>query len=361
MTHPPCTCRHVGGFSIVELLVSLAIGLFMTSIIFGLYASMRSGFRYQDDYARLQEAGRFATELITRDMRMAGYHGCGDVTTLTNVLINADTKPLINLAVPVLGYEGGSSTFPTELTSDAHPPVTAGINPLPDAIILIGVDSSKETVVASHSPGEAKMTTGEQTLQAGEVLFVNDCAKATVFRMTGPAGSGKKTSVEHVAESEDLTGNTTGNRTQYLGPDGSSHQYKAGSLVARLYSNAYYIAQASSGTGYSLWARSLLGQTDGSPGAGTEVMEGVENMQITYGLDTDADRSANRFVKADSLTTSDWPNVVSVQISLLVASRADNISSTPQTYEFGGATITANDRRVYKVFTETVTLRNRVF
>jgi type IV pilus assembly protein PilW len=95
-----------------------------------------------------------------------------------------------------------------------------------------------------------------------------------------------------------------------------------------------------------------------------EIVEGVENMQITYGVDTDAimDGTANRYLPAASFAptgASDWARVVSVRISLLLASAEDGMTDSPQSYNFNGGIVTSADRRLYQVMTTTLTLRNR--
>lgn len=342
--------RRERGLTLVEMMVALAIGLFMTAVIAGLYLNTRSGFRYQEDYARLQENGRFAMEALTRDVRMAGYSACGDLSKFANVVNGGSSSPFLNFSTPVIGYEGGVSTFPAALTSAGAITGTGA----PDAIILMGVDSSSELIVQDHNPPAAQINTNTHTIAAGEILLITDCSHSALFQMTGPNSATKTNAVHNTG-----TG-TPGNCTKYLGASCGSaekaYQFKPGSSMMRVYSNAYFIAPSSSGNGRSLWVMSLAGQTSGAPVA-NELIEGVENMQITYGLDTNGNRSADQFLRADSVTN--WSRVVAVRISLLVSSSKNNISSAFQTYEFNGSSITATDRKVRKAFTESVTVRNR--
>lgn len=332
------------GISLVEIMVALAIGLFMTAIIAGLYINMRGGFRYQEDFARLQEAGRFASEAITRDIRMAGYQGCSKAI-LTNVVNDGSSNDFLNFAVPIRGYEGGA--LPATLTAKGAINSTDG----PDALVLLGVDSSSELLVSSHDPVDARFDTATQSLQVGEILLATDCHRASVFRMSGPAGA-TKTSVLHAAGA-----GTAGNSSKNLGGlQGTPlpHTYKPGSSLLRVYSNTYFIAPAQSGNGRSLWVLDAHGSTVSA----VEVIEGIEDMQVTYGVDANGDNAVDDFVKADAV--ADWGQIVAVRIALLARTQKDNVSAAPQTYEYNGASVTATDRRVRKVFTEQVAVRNRV-
>jgi type IV pilus assembly protein PilW len=101
-----------------------------------------------------------------------------------------------------------------------------------------------------------------------------------------------------------------------------------------------------------------------------ELVEGVENMQILYGVDTDmipvkpfGDGVANYYTEgtaANFPAATDWAKVVSVRVSLLLQTVEDNIASQPLSYTYNGATITATDRRIRRVFNSTFALRNRI-
>ena len=88
-----------------------------------------------------------------------------------------------------------------------------------------------------------------------------------------------------------------------------------------------------------------------------ELVDNVENLQILYGVDTDGDGIANRYVRAHE-TAAGMTDVVSIRASLLLRTE-NNIASAAQTYAYNGANVTATDLRVRRVFTNTVKVRNR--
>ena len=94
------------------------------------------------------------------------------------------------------------------------------------------------------------------------------------------------------------------------------------------------------------------------------ILEDVENMQILYGVKAIGDSLgvAERYVPADSVNTiqDGWNRVVSIRVSLLVRTPENNLVADPQPYTFNGVTVTPTDRRLRRVFTTTITLRNRV-
>jgi type IV pilus assembly protein PilW len=85
-------------------------------------------------------------------------------------------------------------------------------------------------------------------------------------------------------------------------------------------------------------------------------VQNVENMQIMYGEDLDADGVANRYVTAT--TGPNWANVVSARVSLLVRS-SDNSTTINEDYQnLAGNTIAGPDKRLRRSFVTTVGLRN---
>ncbi len=61
------------GLTLVELMVAMAIGLFLVAVIGTLFVGAKQTYRSQDNLSRLQENGRFAMELLGRNIRDAGY------------------------------------------------------------------------------------------------------------------------------------------------------------------------------------------------------------------------------------------------------------------------------------------------
>ncbi len=101
---------------------------------------------------------------------------------------------------------------------------------------------------------------------------------------------------------------------------------------------------------------------------GTELVEGIENMQVLYGVDTDfvRDYIANQYVTSagvpdlDGDNKPDWFRVVSLRIALL-ADSVDERASAPssRTFNLLGVTIPAfADQKIRRVYTTTILIRN---
>jgi Tfp pilus assembly protein PilW len=89
------------------------------------------------------------------------------------------------------------------------------------------------------------------------------------------------------------------------------------------------------------------------------IAEGVENLQLLYGVDVNGDKAVDRYVNATNINGL-WNNVVSVQIGVLVrALRETKDKAESITYTLLDTAVTSpNDRYKRAVFTTTVNLRN---
>jgi type IV pilus assembly protein PilW len=108
---------HHGGFSLVELMVAMAIGLFITAGLITLFVD-NSGLHNELDRNQAQvENGRYALDLLAEDLGMAGYFGDFDPSGLTlpgsidNAAVCADSvgEFTTTLSLPVMGQSVGSS------------------------------------------------------------------------------------------------------------------------------------------------------------------------------------------------------------------------------------------------------------
>lgn len=94
------------------------------------------------------------------------------------------------------------------------------------------------------------------------------------------------------------------------------------------------------------------------------LVNGVEQMQIEYGVDTDQDLNADFYDDADTITAnSQWNGVVSVRLTLVV--RSEEVGKLADTTNYnlpGGNVYTPPASAQYyprKIFTSVVQVRNR--
>jgi type IV pilus assembly protein PilW len=341
--------RH-RGFSVVELMVAMTIGLILLSGVLAVVFSSKVAYRQNERVARLQENGRAAVELMLQDMRAGGFHGCTRTVPFTNTLTDASTL-LWNFAAPVQGFEAtGAGAW----------------SPTPDPVIDSPLDGSDIVAVRTVLPGRPLLVTNAgmsstsanitvsknaaDTLPNGTPVMISDCTAAAVFGVSSFTDAGATATLIHAAGGA-VAGVGPGNASADVGV-----QFKTGAQIVPVDTVIYYLrASDTTRNGVrnpSLWR--IIGS-----GAPQELIEGIEAMQMLYGQDTDGDRLVNAYVKADAVTN--WNNVISVTFAMLIRSVEPNApEKDTRTYTLLPGTTAGpfNDRYERTMYTTTVTLRN---
>ena len=321
------------GITLIELMIALVIGLLATGAMLKVYVDSSRLYRFNEGLARIQENGRFATEFIRRDARMAGFWGCYHEANLTNRIIPGGTD--------YISYE----------SSDITGTNNDGLNSS-DSITFSGAGNGVATVSSDMTSPDSTITISSAgNFELGEALLISDCETADIFQLTSIGGSSPSLTLEH---------GTEGNTSAEL-----SKAYAAGSRLYRVQQTTFCIAEGADRAQPSL--RQLVNPTSDQTcqDHGDELVEGIENMQVWFGEDTDADSegaggdgTANRYVPPDT-GDLDMDRVVSVRISLLARSLNNNLTTELSPYYFVDQKIIPTDKRLRKVFTTTITLRNK--
>lgn len=316
-----CAIRTQAGFSIVELLVAMAISLMLLTAVYQVFLGNTQTYRINENQARLQENGRFALDILIREVRSAGYYGCsGDA---------ADPSFLGNFAQAVEGFESTSATVWT-------PTVDASItSPLggSDILTIRRTDPTVFMRVATDMTApdaDIAVTDVPDDLEVGDFLLINDCQEAWVFQSSS-AGS-------PIAHGTSFT-----------------YAFAAGSEVYKIDTVTYYISNDDDNQP-ALFRK--IGAAAAEP-----ILQGVENMQVLYGEDTDADGDVNVYRTANNVNVNDWNNVLSVRVGLLLRTPEEIAGGDLDTnvYTVNGTNVDpVDDRRQRRVFTTTIGLRNKL-
>lgn len=337
--------RRQAGFSIVELMVALLMGLVLVVGVTQVFLASQTSYRLQDDVSRMQESGRYGFFYLTRELRMAGYLGCSRNAPLINILNSPATGQgdfLFDFdRGGVEGFRGTGNGFAPLLPADLQ---GLGAATASDVLLVRRVDSGTARLAPPYiqelSGGNAAgvFLQPDHGIETGDILLISDCTASTVFQTAGNPGSSNRAVINQGAGSP-------GNSTKSLGAT-----YGEGSEISRVSSTVFYIAPGSAGP-------SLFRAVNGAANA-EELVENVERMRVRYGVDTTGNGVANNYELADDVT--DWARVVSARVSLLVRGSRDGLTENNQNYVFDGVAITADDGRLRHVITSTVALRNRL-
>ncbi len=379
---------RVKGFSLVELMISLALGSVVTAGVVQLFVANSETHSLLQGQSRMQESARFALDFIGRDVRKAGYRGCfSSNDDLHTTLVGMASVPYeYNLTNGMTGFEatdedewtpditsvlpytdaGGTDTNVFSLAADDYG-VGNGIN-LDE--IVSGTDivtfrnlSAIERRIAVPLNTSAvdpviNIDVGWNEFRKDQLVMIHDCAQATIFRVTSitpnlagtPSAVNQDLTIGHLTVDTDATANITPQLNK-------GNVFQVDAAVSAIESNTYFIAP---GTGFnnsgqhplSLWRKTSLE-------APVELIEGIEDLQLLYGEDTDEDGVPNQYVAAHFVT--DWLAVITVRVTIVVNSIDDVGGTTVPTH---GCTIQhcieneATDGLIRRSFTQTIQLRN---
>lgn len=361
---PPNPFLKQMGLSLIELLISMLIAAFIFSGVLSVMQSSRATHVIEQETGILQESQRFASSLLTRDIRLSGSFGCGTIER-SKVVNAVDADEVLHKGIvdtsALVGYEGSVDLddFPAAFKDNA----TEGT----DAIILRYADPDTAVSIFAHNESGAVLDIyGRHRFDDYELLMIVDssCRHMGIFQIT-PGGAGK---IRHKT-AEDPDG-SPGNCTKVLYADNNltcsspscnnnncdgnpRSPYRAGSEVMSFKANAYYIGPSSVVPGMPALKRQVVSEFSTRA---EEIAQGVESMELVYGVDADVpmDGDIDRFVDADEVV--DWDTVLAVRFDLVIRSQAE-MFDTDQSVTINGVTYT--DRFVHQLVSSTVQIRNR--
>lgn len=346
------------GVSLVELMIAIALGLFIVSGLLYLYLGSKSNYSTQAAVARVQEALRFSFEYLAFDLRMAGYSGCANVRDATPQVVANAPVPQFGLGGSLRGYDNGTGwTKPA-----GWPARVLGTDVV--TISSVSTDCGSNVVSPFSNGSQLFIASNNCAFADNEVLIVTDCRRADVFRGQISNGTGKINVAHGSSNNTQPTGSTcpggSGKLVTECGPAGN---YGSDAFLARVSGYTFYIGV--NGRGNPALYRGRYNDTTAA--GAEELVEGIYDMQIEYGLDTvdDTVYVANQYLPASSINAPSaaphWGQVVSAKITLRARSESDNLVPVSQTYTYNSNTANnITDRRYQQTFTTAIGLRNLV-
>jgi len=340
------------GFSLVELMVAMTLSLLLLGGVVAIFASSRSSYETTEKLSRIQENGRFALDQFVHDIRASGFLGCSrEPLVFTSVITPGnflyDFVDVNGHFKSVSGFQYTSGSWTPSLPTDAGLPATKRLIPGSDVLALrmpardIAPQKLQKDLALDTDP--LVFPASASTFQPSDVVMLYSCGRQAFFQATAfDTSTGTMTHGQ--------TGLNVTNKL-YFQPVAEFTQAVPVQTVI------YYVAEKSdTDTTPSLWRK-----TDAQ--APEELAEGVEQMQLDYGVDTDNDYAVDTYQPADAVTN--WDRVYSVRVALLVRSLerygADKDASTHDLLTgTDKVTVAApNDGFYREVFTTTVVIRNK--
>lgn len=329
------------GFSLVELMVALALGVILSAAIIQIFITSKNVYRMQEVMSRNQENARFAFEYMSRDLRMAGYVGCGN---LDRVAVNVIADPPSDFmqfdpSTFMTGYDNVSSSNDwgaKEGTDVIEVRRASGLG-------------TRLTGVLTTNNANIQIVNNRAGFKQNDTVIISDCINADIFNVVNKP---KQNDDKKVTLAHSSGGNTNSKLSKLYGADAELMAFE---------SITYYVAPSGRSTvgGRSvdaLWMR--VNNSAGAP-VDIELVDGVEDLQLEYGVDTTGNRAANAYRKADAV--ADWSRVASIRVAILVAGSEDNtaLGNYEQSIEFNDGAVLA-DGALRDVYEGVVAVRNRI-
>ena len=387
------------GFSLVELMVALVLGIILTGGVISVYITSKSTYSVNNALGQVEESGRFALNFMQPLVTMGGYTGCKHASIDNLINVGSPTPPVYDFGTAVFGFEasgtgignnvsGGSATTVPALAggaSDWSPSLTyndsgsvlyaaisgstgglidnsdvfmvheAGSNPA----FLIGPTYFDSTSLYIAPSTSASAPVKASDFNVGEFALASTC---------GGAGSIQAFQISALSATAGTLGYATSGTP---GNTGVLTNVAQGYSVQPVQTYVFYI-----GRGVDKWPALYEAKftTSGTPALrAQELVSGVENMQVLYGVDTDspADHIPNEFLTASDVQAggyTNWNNVVSVRVALVMQSDDNSIDKAPVAataiHMLGIASSDSVnftppvDRRMRRYFVQTFSLRN---
>ena len=331
------TSQH--GLSLIELMISITIGLLILSALATLFVNQSKTRTELDKSNRLIDNGRYALEVLSENLRLAGFYGERALTALpvisdpcTSDLSTPNLTDLRDaLGLHVAGYDataasGVGATIGSPPCGLTTPPLTtADLKDGSDILVLRRADTTPIPA--------ASAVNGTHYIQLSNCKY--DAATSVI----------DTTATNFVLRQHDCTSTST----------------LPAANVRRFFVQTYYISPNNiAGDGIPTLKLKELDPAGSGVFIITPLVEGIEYLQVDYGIDGDNDGVADSYATTCA-TAVCWSNVVSVKLWAI----ARNIETTSgytntNTYTLGlaGTFGPFNDSYKRHVYTQVVRLIN---
>ncbi|WP_158301005.1 PilW family protein [Chromobacterium sp. ATCC 53434] len=349
--------RAQTGFSLVELMVAITIGLLLLTSLVSVMVAGRKDYSTNSGQGQLQNAGTTVSSLIGQTARGSGFFGCSGATT-SNALVSA-TGLLANFNTPVTGYDAvlASSTLTISALNGSNDSTLTDWSPTLDSSLQGKVAKGSDVLVFSGQTNGTVPLWVNVYASAGATALKTQSASGVATNNLLAVSNCGHSSIMKVSSVGTASGGNVINLSQALDSD-----YPVGSVASPLSQTAYFVGQAS-GAQSALYQAVYDGTT--SSWQTTPIVPGIDALQVWYGIGS-TPGVTTQYLTANQV--SNWSQVNSLRLAVLLEGPKGSGPTTPsgrstcvnQTqWTLLGATVTVPcDARLRHVYTMTVALRN---
>jgi len=321
------------GLSLVELMVSLLLGSMLSLAISVVYIQSLRNFVAENEMARLQDNGRYALLILRRELMLAGFFaGISVGPNMRSTNVSNDCVDVGNWAL--------ETVFPLDMIDDFDTAAKGALL----SVSGVALNCLQANQIASGTDIiSVKRTAGNYTVKDG-LYHESSKARAGQWYVRSHRKSGRSSWLYNKSgalPSEDIG---AGNSIDYW-------EYYARIFYIRKYSEVIDDGVP------SLCVESLSGGSSLGKMSSQCLVEGVEDLQIEFGVDRDFDGAPDTYVSTPG--PLDIANSTVARIFLLMRSVAKVPGqATSRRYVLGAKEVVVNDTYIRRVLSETVRLPN---
>jgi len=272
------------GFSLLETMLACAIGLILTASIYQVYLIIKKNYFIETNLSELQENMRYASNILTRNIRAAGFSGCRKIDDLIAEKHFTEHNSNFNFSLEnsIRGFN--SKNAPAYLSGK--------ISENTDCIVIQKSDADITNLITNIKPPATTFYVYQNpATQDNKMLFLTDCDYADLFQAKNAGGS-----------------------IISLDKGKIEHDYNLlDSKLGRFTEIAYFISNTSRKDSFGAPIYALFETIN--RGNREELVSGINNMQIRYGINhSDEKVSFYSATEIDQLKL--WSQVKCVQIDL---------------------------------------------
>ena len=352
---------RTAGFGLIELMIAMALGLLVLAGVLVIFLAQRQVYQNAISQGLIQDADNALSAIITPVVRGAGFTGCGAIgngvvksyVTAPLTSLTFDTSSAVHgfqaVAVPsplVDGAPNDTATGDWMPTLDGSFVTAGGVAKGSDVLELIGAQPGTAPTASPMNPIVSPIKVNDATgFTAPQMVAISDCGKSSVFQIT--------------AASITAASSASGLLTYASGPN-STPPYPAGSQLIPIQQTAFFVAKGHAGQSALFEGVMTIpsgGTTAGAKWSVSEMVPGVSNMQVLYGVGVNGQNT--QYVDASAVTN--WSAVTSAKLGFLIeGNQASSTAATNQTAFtlFNTAINVPADSRLRHTFYMTVNFRN---
>lgn len=347
--------QRQAGISIIEIMITLVLGLFIIGGALYTFLSTRTAFVSNDAIAKIQEDGRMAMERLAREIRQAGFTGCANSLDVTPRIVVDPDKDGNTAEHVTFGAGDGIQGFNNGV-GWVNPTAIARVAGT-DVIQMKGMSACTARLTGNMAADNANIQIGTNPCgwAAGQVLVIADCTNVDIFAATNVSNGSVTIAHANSANTDEKLSKAYGKEAMIFGYGEKTFFVGMHPTLAlpMLYETSY----------------------NGTSTTASDVVANIYDLQImSVRTDTNADSAPDTGILSTcapqawpcsdpsgpvpALGAVTWPQALSMQVRFSARSESENAGPSSLTYTFNGASVT--DKRIKRDFTSVIGIRNRL-